>query len=281
MCVPRIKITMHTLFKTHKKHFIALGLFLAAYYPTFLVMWHRWFAADSYYSHGILVPFVSIFLVWQNKEELKKVIIKESPWGLRLIIAGLILYLMMATLRVNIGNSLSMFIVLIGMILHFFGWEMLKKTAFPVFFLIFMLPLPSGTIAKLSFQLKLYAAELATRLLNYMRIPAIRYGSIIKMHTSQVVVDDVCSGLRSLISLTALGSIFAYMMKAPFYKKVLLFLSTIPIAIVTNVCRVFILASVSEIYGAEHIEGFVHDASGYSIFVLAFILLYGMTKIIE
>jgi exosortase len=109
----------------------------------------------------------------------------------------------------------------------------------------------------------------------------VRYGSIIKMHSSQVVVDDVCSGLRSLISLTALGSLFAYMMKGPLYKRVLLFLSTIPIAIVTNVCRVFILASVSEIWGSEYIEGFVHDASGYSIFILAFILLYAVKKLIE
>lgn len=272
---------MNQLLKTYKKHIIALGLFLAAYYPTFLVMWHKWFAADSYYSHGILVPFVSIFLIWQDKEELKKIPVKESPWGMTIIIIGLVIYLGTAVLRVNIGNCISMFIVLIGMILHFFGWAMLKRIAFPVAFILFMIPLPSGTIAKISFKLKLFAAELATHLLNYMRIPAIRYGSIIKMHTSQVVVDDVCSGLRSLISLTALGSIFAYMMQAPLWKRIVLFLSTIPIAIVSNVCRVFILASVSEIWGAEHIEGFVHDASGYSIFIIAFIMLYGVKKIVE
>ncbi|MFA5261189.1 MAG: exosortase/archaeosortase family protein, partial [Candidatus Omnitrophota bacterium] len=116
---------------------------------------------------------------------------------------------------------------------------------------------------------------------NQMGILAKRNGSIIMMRHASVVVDDVCSGLRSLISLTALGSIFAFWLNGPGWKKVVLFLTTIPIAIITNVCRVVFLATVSEIWGAEAASGFVHDASGFLIFALAFVLLLGVSKVIE
>lgn len=136
-------------------------------------------------------------------------------------------------------------------------------------------------VANLSFQLKMFAAEISTMLLNNMRIPAVRDGSIIKMHSAYVVVDDVCSGLRSLISLTALGSIFAYWMESTMLKRILLFLSTIPIAIVTNACRILFLSAVSEIFGAEHAIGLIHEITGYMVFGLAFILLYVTRKILE
>ncbi|MCK5179874.1 MAG: archaeosortase/exosortase family protein, partial [Candidatus Omnitrophica bacterium] len=117
--------------------------------------------------------------------------------------------------------------------------------------------------------------------LNGIGLTAIQAGSIIKMRYTQVVVDDVCSGLRSLISLGALGSIFAYWMDGAMWRRVLLFLSTIPIAIATNVARIILLAGVSEIWGPQHAEGFVHDASGFMVFALAFVLLFAVGKVLE
>ncbi len=174
-----------------------------------------------------------------------------------------------------------MMIVLYVMILYFLGWELAKKISFPFLFLVFMIPLPEVTITNISFQLKLFAAKISAITLNNMNIPALQEGSIIKMRHTHVVVDDVCSGLRSLITLTALGSIFAYWLKASLVKKIILFLSTIPIAVITNVCRVVILASISEIWGTKYAEGFVHDATGFLIFVIAFMLLYTVGKLLE
>lgn len=261
---------------------LAVGaLFVLNYVPTFLWMWERWFVRDSYYSHGVIIPFVSLFLIWQMRAGLKPLQQKESVWGLRLIVIGITVHLISSLLRVYFSSGFSMIIVLVGIIIYFFGEEVFKKIAFPLAFLIFMIPLPMVVIANISFKLKLFAAEIATVLLNNMRIPAINEGSIIKMRSAYVVVDDVCSGLRSLISLTALGSIFAFWMKGPLFKRLLLFLSTIPIAIITNVCRIVFLAMVSEIWGPQYATGFLHDLSGFMIFVLAFILLYMVGKLIE
>ncbi len=274
---------MNEILSKYKKHIFALGLFFAAYFPTYNWMWDRWWAQDSYYSHGFLIPIVSIYLIWQLKDELKLIKWKESPWGMRLILLGMGIHIVssLPNIRIYFSSGYSTLIVLVGFILFFFGSKTLKKIAFPIFFLAFMIPLPQHLIVNISFKLKMFAAEIAAILLNNMGIPALQKGSLIIMRNTQVIVDDVCSGLRSLISLTALGSIFAYWMQGSHVKRVILFLSTIPIAIVTNVCRVVMLSCVSEIWGAQYATGFWHDLTGYMIFVLAFILLFAVKKLLE
>jgi len=268
-------------FKVYFKECLAGMLYFAAYWPTLIWMWDRWFARSSYYSHGILVPFFTLFLIWQNREELKDLKRSESVWGLRLVCLGMLIHLISSILRVYFTSGYSMMIVLIGLILHFYGSSIFKKVSFPVAFLFFMIPLPQVVIVNMSFQLKMFAAHFATILLNKMRIPAIQEGSIIKMRSAYVIVDDVCSGLRSLISLAALGSVFAYWLKGPWFKRVLLFLTTIPIAIITNVCRVILLSAISEIWGPKYASGIIHDISGFLVFASAFVLLYAVGKIIE
>ena len=267
--------------KNNLPFIILTGLFIFNYLPTFLVMWDHWFERDSYYSHGILIPFISGFLIWQKREELKEIPFQSSRWGIPLIIAGVCIQLLSALFRVNFSSDFSMLLVLIGMILHFFGKKILYKIRFPIAFLIFMVPMPEVVIANISFKMKIFATHLATIVLNHMRMPALQKGSIILMRHAQVQVEDICSGLRSLISLMALGSIFAYWMKTSLWKRIFLFLSTMPIAIITNVCRIVFLAAVSEIWGAQYAEGLVHDIAGFTVFGLAFILLFAMGRLIE
>jgi exosortase len=274
-------IDIAAILKKYSAELIIASLFLLTYVPTFIWLWDRWFARDSYYSHGILVPFVSAFLIWQKRDELAVIPKTPSKWGLPILYTGVALHLISALLRVYFSSGFSLLIVLIGLVLHLYGDKVFRKIWFPILFIIFMLPTPLVIITWASFKLKLFAAQISAFLLNKMGIMAIREGSMIYMRESYVVVDDVCSGLRSLISLTALGSLFAYMFKGPVWKKTLLFLSTIPIAVITNVFRVIILASVSEIWGAKYAEGFLHDATGFMVFVLAFILLIAVVNLLE
>lgn len=272
---------LNAVVKKNAQLVVVAAAFFLTYFPTLLWMWDRWFSRDSYYSHGILVPFVTGYLIWQKREELMKIAPQSSPWGFVLIVAGLMIHVLSSILRIYFSSGFSMLVVIVGVILHFFGKDILRKIFFPVAFLFFMMPLPLVVIVNISFKMKIFAAKIAAYLLNEMGLRAIREGSIIKMPHTHVIVEDVCSGLRSLISLAALGSIFAYWLNGPIYKRMFLFLMTIPIAIVTNVCRVVFLASVSEIWGSQYAEGFVHDASGFMVFGLAFILLYAVGKLIE
>lgn len=274
-------VNLNKIIKDHFKELLVAVIYIATYVPTLIWMWDRWFARDSYYSHGILIPFVTIFLIWQKKDELASIAKKSSSWGLPLIIVGILIHIFSSLFRIYFSSGFSMIIVLIGLILYFYGSAVLRKIMFPVIFLVFMMPVPLVVISNISFKMKIFAAEIAAIMLNKMGLVAIREGSIIKMQHAHVIVDDVCSGLRSLISLTALGSIFAYWMDSSMVRRVLLFLSTIPIAIITNVFRVIFLSVVSEVWGPQYASGFIHDLSGFLVFGVAFLLLYAAGKVLE
>ena len=271
-----------------KKHLAPLSVFILAlitYVPTFCWMKIRWTARDSYYSHGFLIPFVVAYLIWEKRDDLKRLLSSPGPvtnrLGMPLIITGISIHIISSILRVYFTSGFSLLITLTGIILHFYGMAFLKTAAFPMFFLVFMIPLPEVAVVNISFRMKMLAAAISGKVINAIGILAIREGSVIRMPHAYVVVDDVCSGLRSLISLTALGSIFAYLFKGPVWKRTVLFLATIPIAVITNVCRVVFLAFVSEVWGHEAASGLVHDASGFLIFAVAFVLLVITGKLLE
>ncbi len=260
--------------KTPHKEFLIVILFFAAYLPILCWMSDRWFAPNSYYSHGILVPMVSLFLVWKKQASLKQLRFQSSSWGMTLITAGLLLYWLSALMHVYFTAGFSMLIVMAGLILHFYGKRTMREVLFPVLFLVFMIPLPLIMIAFICFKLKIIAAHLAAWILNLIGLPAIQESSILKLRHSYVLVEDSCGGLRSLVSLTALGCIFAYRLKLRLSRKIILFISAIPIATFTNACRIVFLAAVGEIWGTEYTRGFLHELSGYLVFAFAFLMLY-------
>jgi exosortase len=267
--------------KTFQKEIIVLVLLSAAYLPIIIWMWDRWMTPDSYYSHGILIPLVSLFLVWKKKKILQKLPSETSPWGLRIFILGIIFYWASAISHVYFSAGFSMIIILAGIVLHFYGERVFKEIRFPLLFLVFMVPLPIILVAFICFKLKIIAAHLATLILNILGLHAKQMTSIIKMDHSYVLVEDSCGGLRSLISLTALGCIFAYRLKLRLTKKLLLFASAIPIATITNACRIVFLSAVGEIFGTEYTQGFLHNLSGYMVFAFAFLMLFGVKKMLE
>jgi exosortase len=268
--------------KKFKEEFITIGLVLVMYIPTFLWMWDRWFSRDSYYSHGILIPLISSYLIWNKRDELRLIPKESSSAGFYIFLLGVLMHLLSSVLRIYFSSGFSLIVILIGLVLHFFGKRFFFNIMFPVIFLVFMVPLPIVTIANISFKLKLFAAQFATIILNnHLRIPCFQDGSTIRLQHAQVIVDDVCSGLRSLISLTALGSIFAYWIKGGPIKRGIVFLSTIPIAVVTNALRIVFLSTVSEVWGAQYASGFLHDLSGFIVFAGAFILLFLVVKLLE
>jgi exosortase len=143
-----------------------------------------------------------------------------------------------------------------------------------------MVPLPLIMVSFVCFKLKIIAAHLATIILNMIGFPAVQLSSIIRLSHSYVLVEDSCGGLRSLISLTALGCIFAYRLHLRLTRKMILFLSAIPIAVITNACRIVFLSAVGEIWGTQYTQGFVHDLSGYLVFAFAFLMLFTVKKVL-
>lgn len=254
---------------------------MAAYIPTFMWMIDRWNERDSYYNHGILVPFISVFIVWLNRKKLGTLEIKPAALGWLFFCTGIVIHAMSALVRVYFSSGFSLLLTLSGLVLLFLGKKFLKELLFPITFLVSMIPLPLVAIANISFRLKIFAAQISTAILNGMGIPAMRDGSVIKTMHSYLMVEDPCSGIRSLIALISLGALMAYFSNITKVKKTILFLSSIPIAVSSNIIRIVALALASEMYGTKLATGTFHDVMGILVFVFAFLGLSLMAKILE
>ena len=259
----------------------SIALLLVAYLPTIAWMADRWFAKESYYSHGVLIPLVSLFVIWQRRDALGKIRVSGSFAGLWIVAISLFVNIICAALKIYFISGFSLVFAIYGLVLFFFGKEMVRNMIFPLSFLFLMIPLPLVIIGNLTVKLKLLAAHLSTFVLNKVGFRCILDGSVILMPTSRLEVAAPCSGLRSIISLLTLGLLFAYAMKTSLLKKSILFLSSIPIAIVTNVMRITIVAIVNDLYGGKVAMGAFHDFTGYMVFVAAFLGLFGVSKILE
>jgi len=261
---------------------ILLGAFvIIVYLPALIVMAGRWSAHDTYYSHGPLIPLISIFIVWLKRKELSKLKINPSNIGWILFIIGILINMIAGLWRINFVSGFSLLLVLPGLVLLCLGKDFLRHLMFPILFLAFMIPLPEVAIANINFKLKIFAAQVSTVIVKGMGIPAIRDGSMIQTMHSQLMVEDPCSGIRSLIALIALGALMAYFSNISKTKKIILFISSIPIAIGSNIIRIVSLVLVSEMYGTKIATGWFHDTMGILVFVLAFVGLAFVGKILE
>lgn len=268
--------------KTESIKLLSLAILtIVAYIPTFQWMIGRWSAKDTYYSHGFLIPFISIFIVWLKRNELLKLKISPSHLGWIFFLGGILAHLVSTRFQVSFVSGFSLIVVILGLLLLSLGKDYLRQLMFPVVFLVFMIPLPMLLIANFSFRLKIFAAQVSTFVINRLGISAIREWSVIKTAHSQIMVEDPCSGIRSLIALIALGALMAYFSNLSKVKKTILFISSIPIAIATNIIRIVALSLVSEIYGDKFATGLFHNVMGILVFVFAFIGLVLVAKLLE
>lgn len=257
-------------------------LFVAAYYDILQWMYGRFVSADSYYSHGFLIPFVTAYFIWQQKEHLRSLPITTSLWGLALIIVALLLHLGGTVIYVFSVSGFSIFLLIVGMVIFLYGKAISRAIWFPLAFLLLMFPMPSAVLNAISFPLKMFVAKVGAEIVALVGIPVYREGFTITIPAGALLVGNPCSGLRSLISFVALGAVFAYSATMSSPRKWILFLLTVPIAILSNLIRVPILILVSQYWGLEAAapDTLVHTGSGFLVFVAGFILLIAASRIL-
>lgn len=252
---------------------VALGAaVLYLYYPVLVDLVHQW-RADEDYSHGFLIPIVSAYLIWQRRERLRDCRTKGSAWGYCILLAGLMLLIISQAGTFGYPARLSLLVVFTGLILFLSGPEVLRVVAFPLAYLLFMVPLPAPALNQIAFPLQLQAARLATGTLDVLNVPVFREGNIINLPSMRLEVAQACSGIRSLISLLALAVIYAYFTQRGWGPRLTLALSAIPIALVANAARVTLTGVLVETVDPRLALGFYHTFSGVVIFGLAFGLL--------
>ncbi|UCC95897.1 MAG: exosortase/archaeosortase family protein [Candidatus Omnitrophota bacterium] len=246
-------------------------VFIVLFWPTYAPLFERFTAHSSYYSHGLLVPFISLYLVWRKRAKLTSLNPQPSSLGLYMLFAGICMHLFSTVLMINFGSYISIMMVIVGLTLYLGGKHFLRELLFPIGFLLFMMPLPEIMIIGIAFKMKIFVAHIATIFASAVGLGAVREGSTIYLPQGFLIIGDPCSGLRSLISFFALGILFTQFTKAHFIKKSLLVLFTIPIALLSNLIRIIILLFATHIYGKSAASGFFHDFSGVMVFVIGFI----------
>jgi exosortase len=256
-------------------------LVMLAYVPTFKWMIDRWTEGETYYSHGFLILPISVFLVWLKRKQLVKLKLKPHTLGWLFFGAGILMHAVSMSLKIYFSSGFSLVFVIVGLVLLFFGKEWLKELCFSIGFLFFMLPLPLFAIANIAFRLKIFAAQVSVAIVRAMGVPVVRQGSVIRTMHAQLMVEDPCSGIRSLIALIALGALMAYFSNTSKIKKGVLFISSIPIAVGANIIRIVALTLVSEMYGSQFALGWFHETMGILVFVFAFVGLSLVGKLLE
>ncbi len=257
---------------------IAAACFLALYNHVIFKLIKDW-QIDENYSHGFFVPLITAYLIWYKKEELAKIPLKPNNFGIILILLSLLFYIVAYTGAELFTMRFSMILVILSTVVFLAGWTYLKKLLLPILYLTFMIPLPAIIWNKIAFPLKLFATKIAVHVIQLIGITVYGEGNIIHLPNTTLEVIDACSGLRSLTSLLALSAAFALISEHSRINKIILFLSAVPIAILTNILRLTVTAVLSQKYGPEVTEGFLHESMGIMVFVVALVLLFLLHKL--
>ncbi len=259
---------------------ILLTGWAALFYPVIPPMIETWLN-HSDNSHALLVPLISLYFVWQKREEMGRVATSGSLCGWAILVASLLVYLVSFAGGIAVVSRLMMVASLLGLVWCCFGIAMVRLLAFPLAFLVFMVPVPDTLLRMVSFPLQLMASKISADLISLCAIPVYREGNILYFLQTRLEVAEACSGIRSIMALTMLGVLFAYLSESGRWKKIVLVLSAIPIALLANIIRVTGTGILAHFVGDRAAQGFLHDFSGMAVFALGMAMLYLEYRLLE
>ncbi len=269
----------------HRHYFwIASGLVAAAalwliYRDGLVHMVGRWTSEE--YSHGYLIPVIAVALVWQRRRELVAIGPRGSWFGPAIVLLALIVGVMGTLSTIYMVIQYAFVLAVVGIVLAFLGWRGTVTIWVPLAFLVFMIPLPNFLQIKLSTEMQLISSVLGVALIRLMDISVFLEGNLIDLGAYKLQVAEACSGLRYLFPLMSFGFLIAYLYIAPFWRRAVVFLSTIPITILMNSFRVGVIGILVEYYGVELAEGFLHDFEGWAVFMLCCAVLFAEIWVLD
>jgi len=268
---------------------ILFVLLLCAYYPIMPELVNIWLE-DSNNSHGLLVPLIAVFFAYQKRDDLKSYIADmhnhrckfwATTFGLIIFSGSLLMYVLFYIGHIAFVSRLMFILSLISLVWYYFGVKLVKIILFPLLFLLFMIPVPDSFISHITLPMKTFATNLAVPLIKLFGVALIQEGNIIHLTTCTLEVAEACSGIRSLTSMLMLSFFFAHMTKGNSYRKIILVLFAPVIAVIANVLRIMGTGLLANVYGESVARGYVHDISGYLVFIFGFSGLFLLFKLLN
>jgi exosortase len=235
---------------------------------------------DPTYSHGFLVPPIALFLLYRQRDRLREAASRPSTFGLVLIGLSLGLYVLGSLGAELFLTRVSLIGVLAGTVLYVFGWNHFRLVAFPLAFLVFMIPLPAIVFDRATVSLQLVASQMGEGLLRAADMPVLRDGNILTLPTITLEVNDACSGIRSLMALLSVATLVGYFSDTAPWQRALIAAAAIPLAIGLNGVRIAATGLAASRFGPAAASGAVHEASGWLVFVVALAVVWSLEKAI-
>jgi exosortase D (VPLPA-CTERM-specific) len=248
------------------------GLLVAASYDALGDMLSTWFNLPEY-SHAVLIPFISAFLLWQRKSLVQRQPLTGSWAGVAIVAIAALVCLVGKFGSASFLVDLAFLFAIYGVVLSCVGWRRFRVMLAPLLILMFMIPLPPSINAQLSTALQLWSSNLGVLIIRLFGIAVYQQGNVIDLGQLKLQVADACSGLRYLYPLMTLGFIIGYVYNGAMWKRVVLFLSSVPLTIVMNSFRIGVIGVLVERFGSGMAEGFLHEFEGWMVFMLCTALL--------
>jgi len=259
---------------------ILLGLWVLTYWPILPALVSTWLQ-NSNNSHGILVPFISIYLIWMKREKLSSINLESSPWGAAMLCLSIVLYVISYIGSVAIISRGMLVLSLIGLVMYNLGISIFKSIAFPLVFLFFMVPVPETVYTAIALPLQLLASDYSAGIIRIFGIPVLQEGNMLYFAEAQLEVAEACSGLRSLTAFLMLGCLFAYLPGLDLKRRCILLSLAFPLSFLVNISRVVGTGILAHFFGGKVARGFLHDFSGLAVFALGFLLLFAQYQLLR
>jgi exosortase D (VPLPA-CTERM-specific) len=235
-------------------------------------MWHVWTSSDEY-SHCVLILPIAAFLVWQRRDTLQRLDFTGSWTGVVLVLLGGVLLLAGQVGTIYALVEAACLVTLYGLVLALVGPRAFGVLLAPLLILVFLIPLPSFFAFNLTLQLQLLSSKLGVLFIRLFDISVLLEGNVIDLGGYKLEVAEACSGLRYLFPLMTLALLMAYFYKGALWKRVAVFLASIPLTVLMNSLRIGIIGVTVDRWGSEMAEGFLHEFQGWAIFMASAALM--------
>lgn len=260
---------------------IAVGLAIVTMYAGVLWALVRQWSSDGNYSHAFFVLPLAAYFAWQKRDELAAAPLRPSVLGLLVVMCSLLVYLAGVLAAELFLTRLSLVGLIAGTVLFLFGASHLRALAFPIAFLLLMIPLPAIVFNEITFPLQLLASRMGEGVVAAAGVPVLRDGNILHLPSRSLEVVEACSGIRSLISLVMIAIVLGYFAERRTGARVIIALAAVPIAILANAARVAGTGLMGEWVSPAAADGFFHTFSGWLVFVIAAAGLLGVERALK
>lgn len=270
------KIGQPLIWKYPPQFWVLLGSIVVlggiAFQFTIADMVYRWNTMEEY-GYGYLIPVITLFLIWQRKNQLAEVEFRPSWTGLLLVVLGGMLFFLGEVATTHTLSQYGLVVTVLGVALALLGWKAFRIVMVPLALLFFMVPLPPFIYNTLSTKLQLVSSQLGVGVIRLFGISVYLEGNVIDLGTYKLQVVEACSGLRYLFPLASLSFVAAYIYVGAFWKKAVIFLSSIPVTVLMNSFRIGVIGVLVEYFGSAQAEGFLHYFEGWVVFMACIAIL--------